>query len=92
MPELPVLDSMKIANREIDRLRQNYLDSLHRESKLEVLAEALCEERDKAYEERDKAQRQLAALLTSPEDDEMSKYTIVENLQPQDTSPSEEAE
>lgn len=48
MSELPTLDTAKILEREVLKYRKLYQDSLQREAYLEIMAEALRDERDEA--------------------------------------------
>lgn len=51
MSTLPVIDELKVHRREIEKLRQQLLASFTRESHLEILAEALRDERDEALKQ-----------------------------------------
>jgi hypothetical protein len=46
MSALPEIDELKVAKRELDKLRQQVLTGNNREAHLEILAEALRDERD----------------------------------------------
>lgn len=48
MSELPVIDELKVAQREIEKLRQQVLVALNREARLEILAETFRDQRDAA--------------------------------------------
>lgn len=48
MSALPEIDELKAAQRELEKLRQQVLAATNRESRLEILAEALRDERDAA--------------------------------------------
>lgn len=48
MSELPVIDELKAAHREIGKLREQVVSATTRESQLEILAEALRDQRDEA--------------------------------------------
>lgn len=51
MSALPEIDEVKAAHREISKLREQVAAATNRESRLEVLAEALRDERDEARAE-----------------------------------------
>lgn len=48
MSELPTIDPLNVANREAEKLRTLVAEGIHRETQLEILAEALRDERDEA--------------------------------------------
>lgn len=48
MSALPEIDEVKAAHREIGKLREQVAAATNRESRLEILAEALRDERDEA--------------------------------------------
>lgn len=51
MSNLPTLDSLKVAQRHIEKLSTRVAESEYRETKLEILAETLRDERDAARAE-----------------------------------------
>jgi len=62
MSELPTIDPLKVAKREAEKLRSQVADSSFRETQLEVLAEALRDERDEAVQQRDEALEKLNSV------------------------------
>lgn len=63
MPELPTIDPLKVAKREADKLRSQVAEASYRETQLEVLAEALRDQRD---EFEGKLNEALAKLSEAP--------------------------
>lgn len=61
MSELPTIDSANLLERENQKLRSLYLESLRRESQLELLAEALRDERDNYQRELTQVQEYRAS-------------------------------
>lgn len=74
MSELPVIDAHKVAQREVEKLRAQITEANYREAKLEVLAEALRDERDAARAEIAefyKSQAPVFDITTLPEGEEL---------------------
>lgn len=67
MSELPTIDPLKVAKREADKLRTQLADANYRETQLEILAEALRDERDEAREALAKATEPVYDISTLPE-------------------------
>lgn len=63
MSELPTIDPLKVAKREADKLRSQVAEASYRETQLEVLAEALRDQRD---EFEGKLNEALAKLSEAP--------------------------
>ena len=62
MSNLPTVDPLKAAQRHNQKLSSQLVESQFRETNLEVLAEALRDERDAARSELSKAQSELEKL------------------------------
>jgi hypothetical protein len=62
MSELPTIDPLKVAQREASKLATQLRESLNRETQLEILAEALRDQRDEAVRALDEAHAKLEAL------------------------------
>jgi predicted metal-binding transcription factor (methanogenesis marker protein 9) len=67
MSELPTIDPLKVAKREADKLRVLLADATYRETQLEVLAEALRDERDEARKALEEAQNPVQDITSLPE-------------------------
>jgi hypothetical protein len=64
MSALPEINELKAAHREIGKLREQVAAATNREARLEVLAEALRDERDEALAKLDES-----AAEKTPEDE-----------------------
>jgi len=60
MSELPQIDSLKVAEKDIQKLESLLKQSRRNESTLETLAEALRDERDEVREKLAEAERKLS--------------------------------
>jgi hypothetical protein len=58
MSNLPAVDNLKVAQRSIQKLTTQISEGMHRESQLEILAEALRDERDAARSQVEQLQQQ----------------------------------
>lgn len=63
MSELPTIDPLKVAKREAEKLRSQVAEASYRETQLEVLAEALRDERDEFEKKLNEA---LAKVSEAP--------------------------
>jgi len=58
MSNLPAVDNLKVAQRSIQKLTTQISEGMHRESQLEILAEALRDERDAARSQVEQLKQQ----------------------------------
>lgn len=72
MSELPTIDPLKVAKREAEKLRSQVAEAFYRETQLEILAEALRDQRDE-YE----AKLNEALARVSGTSDEVHDITSV---------------
>lgn len=65
MSDLPQIDPLKVAKREADKLRSQVAEASYRETQLEVLAEALRDERDEFESKLTEALDKITQLQTA---------------------------
>lgn len=67
MSELPTIDPLKVAQRSAQKYRSELAESKDMVTQLEILAEALRDERDEAVEKLGTANARIAELEASPQ-------------------------
>jgi len=67
MSEIPAIDELKVAKREAEKLRRQVAEASFRETQLEVLAEALRDERDEARRALAAVQEPVHDITTLPD-------------------------